>query len=128
MVCGVVWCMVWCSVVCMACSVYGVVLCCVVCEVCVHTSMAPCAYTSIQHTPYNKQHTTSSTQHITCMCIPSFSESIARAILQHFNGSMRELRDALRAPVPFPDVPISATGRLGRERIAKLQEIFNPPE
>ena len=47
-------------------------------------------------------------------CIPSFSESIARAILQHFNGSMRELRDALMAPVPFPDVPISATGRLGK--------------
>ena len=62
------------------------------------------------------------------MCIPSFGETIARAILQHFNGSMRELQDALRTPVPFPDVPISATGRLGKERIAKLQAIFNPPE
>jgi len=62
------------------------------------------------------------------MCIPSFSVTIARAILQHFDGSMRELHDALRIPVPFPDVAISATGRLGKERIAKLQAIFNPPE
>jgi len=61
-------------------------------------------------------------------CIPTFSESIARAILQHFNGSMRELCEALGAPAQFPDVPISATGRLGKARIAKLKEIFNPPE
>ena len=61
-------------------------------------------------------------------CIPTFSEAIARAILQHFNGSMRELREALRTPELFPDVPISATGKLGKARVAKLQEIFNPSE
>jgi len=60
-------------------------------------------------------------------CIPTFSEAIARAILQHFNGSMRELREALRTP-HFPDVPISATARLGKARIAQLQVIFNPSE
>ena len=57
-------------------------------------------------------------------CIPLFSESVARAILLHF-GSLRDLQEALRAPAPFPDVPIHPSGSLlGKARIEKLREVF----
>ena len=56
-------------------------------------------------------------------CIPTFSETIARALLIHF-GSMCDLRDALRSD-RFPEVQINASGTvLGRARLKKLREVF----
>ena len=56
-------------------------------------------------------------------CIPTFSETIARALLTHF-GSMGDLRDALRSD-RFPEVQINASGTvLGRARLKKLREVF----
>ena len=56
-------------------------------------------------------------------CIPTFSETIARALLTHFR-SMCDLRDALRSD-RFPEVQINASGTvLGRARLKKLREVF----
>ena len=56
-------------------------------------------------------------------CIPSFSETIARAILTQC-GTLRDLQEALRAPA-FPPTPISPAGTLlGKARLEKLRQVF----
>ena len=60
-------------------------------------------------------------------CIPTFSESISRAILNHF-GTMQSLQRALREPKSFPDISITASTKLGRARVQTLVEVLCPPE
>ena len=57
------------------------------------------------------------------MCVPTISESIARAILKHF-GTIHDLQQALKDPKAFPDVLIGPNAKLGRARINKLAEVF----
>ena len=57
-------------------------------------------------------------------CVPTISESIAVAILQHF-GTMSQLREALQDPRQnFPSVPLSRGTCLGKARIEKLREVL----
>ena len=56
-------------------------------------------------------------------CVPTISESIAVALLNHF-GTLSDLREALRDPLSFPVVPLSRSASLGKARIAKLAEVL----
>ena len=53
------------------------------------------------------------------MCVPSVSESVSRAIAEHF-GSMPCLLEALRDTSPFPEIRLSARTKIGKARIRKL--------
>ena len=55
--------------------------------------------------------------------VPTISESIAVAILQHF-GTMSQLREALQDPRNFPPVPLSRGACLGKARIEKLRVVL----
>ena len=56
--------------------------------------------------------------------VPTISESIAVAILQHF-GTMSQLREALQDPRQnFPSVPLSRGTCLGKARIEKLRVVL----
>jgi ERCC4-type nuclease len=57
------------------------------------------------------------------MCVPSVSEKIAVAIVDHF-GHVEELQAALRDIRKFPRVKISDKSFLGKARIAKLAKVF----
>ena len=57
------------------------------------------------------------------MCIPSFSESVARAVAEHFH-SVGVLREALQDLTSFPRVRISSTAILGKARIKRLSAAF----
>ena len=57
------------------------------------------------------------------MCVPSVSEKIAVAIVDHF-GHVEELQKALRDTRTFPRVPISDKSFLGKARISKLAKVF----
>ena len=57
------------------------------------------------------------------MCIPSFSESVARAVASHFD-SVGALREALQDPKSFPRISISSTAILGKARIKRLSAAF----
>ena len=57
------------------------------------------------------------------MCIPSFNESVARAIADRF-GSVGELRNALQDLKAFPEIRISPTSLLGKARIKRLAAAF----
>ena len=57
------------------------------------------------------------------MCIPSFSESVARAIADYF-GSVGELRNALQDLKTFPEIRISPSALLGKARIKRLATAF----
>ncbi len=57
------------------------------------------------------------------MCVPMISESIARAILKHFD-IIHDLQQALKDPKAFADVLIGPNTKLGRACITKLPEVF----
>ena len=57
------------------------------------------------------------------MCVPSVSERIAFAIVDHF-GHLEELQKALRDTRTFPRLPISDKSFLGKARISKLAKAF----
>ena len=57
------------------------------------------------------------------MCVPSVSEKIAVALVQHF-GDLETLQEALRDVQSFPKVQIGAKTYLGKARIAKLAKHF----
>ena len=57
------------------------------------------------------------------MCVPSFSESVSRAIADHF-GSVGELRNALQDLKAFPEIRISPSALLGKARIKRLAAAF----
>ena len=58
------------------------------------------------------------------MCIPSFSESVARAIADHF-GTVGELRTALQDLKSFPEIRINPSALLGKARIKRLAAAFS---
>ena len=57
------------------------------------------------------------------MCVPSVSERIARALVDHF-CDLETLQDALRDTSTFPRVQIGEKTCLGKARIAKLAKHF----
>ena len=57
------------------------------------------------------------------MCIPSFSESVARAVAEQFH-SVGCLRAALQDLKSFPRIRISSTALLGKARIKRLSAAF----
>ena len=57
------------------------------------------------------------------MCVPSASEKIAVAIVDHF-GHLEELQHALRDIRTFPPLQIGAERFIGKARIAKLAKSF----
>ena len=56
-------------------------------------------------------------------CIPTFSEHIATALVDHFE-SISALRDALREPPTFPVVLLRNGSKLGKKRIARLSSVL----
>ena len=52
-------------------------------------------------------------------CVPSISESVARAIADHF-GSVGALQQALQDASTFPEIRLSARAKLGKARVSKL--------
>ena len=60
------------------------------------------------------------------MCVPTVSENIAVAIVDHF-GHLEELQHALRDTRTFPAVQIGAKRFIGKARIAKLAKFFVKP-
>ena len=57
------------------------------------------------------------------MCIPSFSESVARAVASQFD-SVGALREALQDLKSFPRIRISSTATLGKARLKRLATAF----
>ena len=57
------------------------------------------------------------------MCIPSFSESVARAVASHFD-TVGALREALQDLKSFPRIRVSSTAILGKARIQRLAAAF----
>ena len=53
------------------------------------------------------------------MCIPSFSEKVARTVLHRF-GDLSKLRLALADPASFPDVQLDDKTKLGAARLRHL--------
>ena len=54
-------------------------------------------------------------------CIPTFSESVCRAIMKHF-GTLAELQEHLRDVKNFPRIALNPKECLGPARINKLAE------
>ena len=61
------------------------------------------------------------------MCVPSISETTAKALAQHFRH-LPALLEALRDPQKFPRVRLSDRACLGKRRVEILKQYLLPAE
>ena len=59
------------------------------------------------------------------MCVPSISETTAKALAEHF-GKLPDLLEALRDPQKFPRIRLSDRACLGKRRVEILTQYLRP--